>query len=229
MDGGKVLCIRWPLNIRVLSVYVGLEIFRDLVRSMIFAFRRFAERFAKRSPSLGHVFKKWSTNAVGRQAVLQVRQPGLSSTRLPLWKRIVKTAEDTDGKGTKRIVGHWLVGCSGLVFGIVVLGGLTRLTESGLSMVDWSFMHFRPPSTEGEWQAYFEKYQQFPEYQLANRGMSLEEFKQIYWFEHAHRVYGRLLGLFVALPATFFIMKKWTSPGIRRVLLGCTALVGFQV
>lgn len=96
-------------------------------------------------------------------------------------------------------------------------------------MVDWSFMHFRPPSTEDEWQAYFEKYQQFPEYQLANRGMCLEEFKRIYWFEHAHRVYGRLLGLFVALPAAFFITKKWASPGMKKVLFGCTALVGFQV
>lgn len=134
----------------------------------------------------------------------------------------------SETNGTRRIVGHWLVGTSGLVFGIVVLGGLTRLTESGLSMVDWKLLHFRAPDTEAEWQTYFEKYQQFPEYQLNNRGMTLDEFKRIYWYEHTHRVYGRLLGMFVLLPASFFVLKKWTSPAMRNVLLGCTALVGFQ-
>jgi len=72
----------------------------------------------------------------------------------------------SDGTGGRRLVGYWAVGTSGLVFGLVVLGGLTRLTESGLSMVDWKLIHFKAPSTEAEWQAYFEKYQQFPEYQL---------------------------------------------------------------
>lgn len=134
----------------------------------------------------------------------------------------------SENGGTRRIVGHWLVATSGLVFGIVVLGGLTRLTESGLSMVDWSLLHFRAPKTDAEWQAYFEKYQQFPEYQLNNRGMTVEEFKRIYWFEHAHRVYGRLLGMFVVFPATFFVLKKWAAPGMRKVLMGCMALVGVQ-
>lgn len=134
-----------------------------------------------------------------------------------------------DGNGAKRIVGHWMIGTSGAVFGIVVLGGLTRLTESGLSMVDWNLIHFRQPQNEAEWQAYFDKYQQFPEYQLNNRGMTLEEFKRIYWMEHAHRVYGRLLGLGIIVPSVFFIAKKWTSPGIRNVLIGCCGLVGFQV
>lgn len=141
-----------------------------------------------------------------------------------VWKNMMQ-----EGNGARRIVGHWLVGTSGLVFGMVVLGGLTRLTESGLSMVDWSLVHFRAPSTPEAWQTYFEKYQQFPEYQLNNRGMTLDEFKRIYWMEHAHRVYGRLIGLFVILPATFFVAKKWVSPGMRRVLMGCCGLVGFQV
>ena len=131
-------------------------------------------------------------------------------------------------EGSRRIVGYWLAGTSGLVFGIVVLGGLTRLTESGLSMVDWSLIHFRAPRGDGEWQAYFEKYQQFPEYQLNNRDMTLAEFKRIYWMEHAHRVYGRLLGLFVVLPATVFLAKRWTTPGMRKILLGSMGLVVFQ-
>lgn len=142
---------------------------------------------------------------------------------------IFRTCINAQGHGGRRIVGHWLVATSGLVFGIVVLGGLTRLTESGLSMVDWHLIHFRPPRTVEEWQQYFSKYQQYPEYQNQRRDMTLEEFKRIYWYEHAHRVYGRLLGLFVALPTAFFVARKWVSPRMRKVLLGCTALVGFQV
>lgn len=65
-----------------------------------------------------------------------------------------------------RIVGYWLAGSSALVFGIIVFGGLTRLTESGLSMVDWKLIHFKPPSNEVDWQEYFNKYKQFPEYQM---------------------------------------------------------------
>jgi cytochrome c oxidase assembly protein subunit 15 len=67
---------------------------------------------------------------------------------------------------TRPIVGYWMLASSTLVFGIVIVGGLTRLTESGLSMVDWSLLGSRPPQTQQEWEAYFEKYKQFPEYQL---------------------------------------------------------------
>lgn len=72
----------------------------------------------------------------------------------------------SEGSGGRRLVGYWLLGTSGLVAGLVVLGGLTRLTESGLSMVDWKLVHFRAPKNDTEWREYFEKYQQFPEYQL---------------------------------------------------------------
>lgn len=72
----------------------------------------------------------------------------------------------TEGNGGKRIVGYWLAGTSAAVFGIIVFGGLTRLTESGLSMVDWKLIHFSAPKNEDEWKAYFEKYKEFPEYQM---------------------------------------------------------------
>lgn len=72
----------------------------------------------------------------------------------------------SEGNGGKRIVGYWLAGTSAAVFGIIVFGGLTRLTESGLSMVDWKLIHFSPPKNEKEWQEYFDKYKTFPEYQL---------------------------------------------------------------
>jgi len=70
-----------------------------------------------------------------------------------------------------RIVGYWLAGSSAMVFGIIVVGGLTRLTESGLSMVDWKLIHFKPPTSEQEWLAYFDKYKQFPEYQVYPGGL----------------------------------------------------------
>jgi cytochrome c oxidase assembly protein subunit 15 len=70
-----------------------------------------------------------------------------------------------NGSG-KRIVGYWLAGCSAAVFGIIVFGGLTRLTESGLSMVDWKLIHFKAPQSETEWEAYFALYQQYPEYKM---------------------------------------------------------------
>lgn len=71
-----------------------------------------------------------------------------------------------EGRDGKRIVGYWLLGTAGLVSGLIVLGGLTRLTESGLSMVDWKLLHFKAPGSQAEWEAYFEKYKQFPEYKL---------------------------------------------------------------
>lgn len=71
-----------------------------------------------------------------------------------------------EGNGGKRIVGYWLAGTSAAVFGIIVFGGLTRLTESGLSMVDWKLIHFTAPNSEAEWETYFEKYKEFPEYKM---------------------------------------------------------------
>ena len=71
-----------------------------------------------------------------------------------------------EGKGGKKIVGYWLAGTSAAVFGIIVFGGLTRLTESGLSMVDWKLVHFSAPKNDQEWQCYFDKYKEFPEYKM---------------------------------------------------------------
>jgi len=140
----------------------------------------------------------------------------------------------TDGNGAKKVVGHWFLVSSALVFGIVVLGGLTRLTESGLSMIDWNFIHFVAPNTNAKWSAYFERYKQFPEYQINHGGnLTLDQFKNIYMMEHAHRVYGRLLGLFVIVPGLFFVAYKRGnfvySNTIRRLIFGCSSLVVFQV
>ena len=104
-----------------------------------------------------------------------------------------------------------LLGNSGLVFRIVILGGLTRLTESGLSMVYWSLMGTKPPSTQAEWQAYFDKYKQFPEYMILNKNMTVDEFKSIYWYEYSHRMLGRVIGAFVLIPGAYFVARGYVS------------------
>ena len=97
----------------------------------------------------------------------------------------------------------------GLVLIMIVVGGLTRLTESGLSMVDWRlFMGMIPPLSVADWQGVFKEYQQYPEYQQINVGMTIEEFKKIFWFEYIHRMLGRFIGLAFALPFTAFLVLK---------------------
>ena len=84
---------------------------------------------------------------------------------------------------------------------MIIVGGLTRLTESGLSMVDWRlFMGTIPPLSHGDWLKVFEDYKQYPEYQIKNINMTLSEFKYIFWWEYGHRVLGRLIGIIFIIP-----------------------------
>lgn len=94
-----------------------------------------------------------------------ITSPSSTSTSSPLSALRNHLLDNPNGSG-RRIVGYWLAGCTGAVFGIIVFGGLTRLTESGLSMVDWKLIHFKAPQNQSEWQAYFALYQQYPEYQV---------------------------------------------------------------
>ncbi|MCB0414190.1 MAG: COX15/CtaA family protein [Bdellovibrionales bacterium] len=97
-----------------------------------------------------------------------------------------------------------------MIFSTVVVGGLTRLTQSGLSMVQWKPIHgIVPPLNEQEWGEEFSLYQQSPEYKKKNQGMSLDEFKYIFYWEYIHRVLGRLIGLVFFLPLVFFQLKGW--------------------
>lgn len=100
-----------------------------------------------------------------------------------------------------RQVAVWLLFCAAVIFAMIVLGGVTRLTGSGLSMVEWSLvMEVVPPLSEQAWVEVFEKYKQFPEYQLVNRGMELAEFKRIFAYEYAHRMLGRFIGIIFSFP-----------------------------
>ena len=90
----------------------------------------------------------------------------------------------------------WLLGVAGLVFCMIVVGGITRLTGSGLSMVEWRpLMGILPPLSDGEWQRVFTLYKQSPEYIHVNSGMGIDEFKTIFFWEYVHRVLGRVIGL----------------------------------
>jgi cytochrome c oxidase assembly protein subunit 15 len=119
-------------------------------------------------------------------------------------------------------VAKWLFGCGGLVAGIVHVGGVTRLTKSGLSMTDWKLTGGLPPMNEGDWQIEFEKYKQFPEWQQ-RQSMSLDEFQTIFYWEWGHRMLGRCAGVCFGVPAAYFAAKKMVPPGYgpRLVTLLC--------
>ncbi|HEX2140416.1 MAG TPA: COX15/CtaA family protein, partial [Woeseiaceae bacterium] len=109
-----------------------------------------------------------------------------------------------------RKVARWLFVLCGLVFAMVVLGGVTRLTGSGLSMVDWRpIMGSLPPLDSDDWERAFELYRQSPEFRLVNPDMDVEGFKGIFWLEYLHRLLGRLIGLAFALPFAVFAWKGY--------------------
>lgn len=135
-----------------------------------------------------------------------------------------------------RSVRHWLWFMWGTVFAMVIIGGTTRLTGSGLSMVEWRpLMGVLPPLTEGEWLDVFAKYQQSPQYQQVNSWMTLADFKTIFFWEYLHRLFGRLIGLFFLIPFVFFaVRRKLTGPIARRVgvafiLGGLQGLLGWYM
>jgi len=130
----------------------------------------------------------------------------------------------------------WLAAVCVVIYLMIVVGGVTRLTQSGLSMVDWRpIMGVIPPTTLEEWQASFESYKQFPEYQKINQGMSLEEFKGIFYWEYGHRVLGRIIGLvyflpFIALLAMGRIDRRWVPRlWVGFVLGGLQGLMGWYM
>ena len=103
----------------------------------------------------------------------------------------------------------WLITITAMVLGIIVIGGLTRLTDSGLSMTDWRpILGVIPPLNNDDWKAVFDMYKLSPEFKIVNKNMNLEEFKYIFWWEWFHRVFARLIGVVFIIPLIFFIIKK---------------------
>lgn len=123
----------------------------------------------------------------------------------------------------------WLYVVAALVVLMVVVGGATRLTESGLSITEWKpVTGALPPLSEAAWQAEFDKYRQIPQYQQINRGMSLDEFKFIFWWEWGHRLLGRLIGFVFLLPFLFFLWRGLIRGPLRWKLAGLFVLGGLQ-
>jgi heme a synthase len=122
---------------------------------------------------------------------------------------------------SRKLIVSWLVLVAVLVFAMIVLGGVTRLTNSGLSMTDWKpVTGWLPPLGEEAWTAEFDRYKAFPEYQKINKGMSLSEFKSIYAFEFAHRVLGRVIGLAFFVPfVLFLVFGRIRGPLIPRLAI----------
>lgn len=142
--------------------------------------------------------------------MLQVT-PGFSTTARPL------------------AVARWLYAVAALIVAMVVVGGITRLTESGLSITEWKpISGIIPPLTTAQWQAEFANYQRIPEYQQLNRGMTLDGFKAIFFWEYLHRVLGRVIGLAFALPLIWFAVRRRIPVGYGWRLTALLALGGFQ-
>jgi cytochrome c oxidase assembly protein subunit 15 len=139
----------------------------------------------------------------------------------------------TETRYRDRTLATWLLVCCGLVFAMVVLGGFTRLTGSGLSMAEWRpIMGALPPLSDAEWQRVFEIYQQTPEFRHVNSHMDVHDFKGIFWLEYLHRLLGRLLGFAFLLPLVYFVARRYIAWSqlppylLMFVLGGAQAVIG---
>lgn len=132
-------------------------------------------------------------------------------------------------KSSNQAIVVWLLIICIMVFAMVMIGGITRLTDSGLSMVDWKpLMGAIPPLNEAEWMKVFTDYKNYPEYQKVNAGMSLDEFKSIFFWEYFHRLFGRLIGLTFFFPYLYFLLKKKLNPSLNKKLIVSFILGGMQ-
>jgi heme a synthase len=139
------------------------------------------------------------------------------------------TSAPADLNRNRRAIRAWLLAVAALVFAMVAVGGATRLTESGLSIVEWQpVAGALPPLGEAEWQAQFDKYKAIPQYQTLNQGMSLVAFKTIFWWEWTHRLLGRLIGVAFLLPFLWFLWQGRVEARLRPRLWLIFGLGAFQ-
>ena len=127
-----------------------------------------------------------------------------------------------------RTMAWWLAICAAMVFAMVVMGGATRLTESGLSIVEWKPLTVTPPMNAEQWQAEFENYQHSPQFKQENSWMTVEDFKGIFWLEYLHRLWGRIIGAAFLLPFMWFLYKGAVDRPLGWKLGGLFVLGGAQ-
>ncbi len=133
------------------------------------------------------------------------------------------------GENINKLFYYWLVVSFVLVFIMIVVGGLTRLTDSGLSITQWElFNGIFPPLSEITWNNYFNQYKQIPQFKLLNPDMSLNEFKVIFYWEYFHRILGRIIGLFFIIPLVFFYFTKEINKKSKFTCLAISLLIVFQ-
>ena len=131
--------------------------------------------------------------------------------------------------GAPRAGALWLLACCALVFAMIVVGGVTRLTHSGLSITEWQpIVGTLPPLSAQDWEAAFAKYRATPEYRQVNKGMGLDEFKGIFWWEYFHRLLGRAIGVVFLLPLLWFAARRRIPRGYGWKLAGIFVLGGLQ-
>ena len=130
---------------------------------------------------------------------------------------------------SSRVVSIWLMICCLMVYAMILVGGITRLTQSGLSMVTWEpIMGILPPLSLEQWQQTFQQYQNYPEYQQVNTTMTLEGFKRIFWWEYIHRLLGRLIGVVFFIPLLIFILNDRIKKSSIPMYMGLFILGGLQ-
>lgn len=190
-----------------------------ILKSRSFTFSRFLNNFRSSTRSY---------TTVGATSAASTF-PKASSPISNALKTSVKQNPKVDPVISDKSVGYWLIGTSGLVFSIVVVGGLTRLTESGLSITEWKPVTGTiPPLNEVEWEEEFNKYKESPEFKQLNSHITLDEFKFIFSMEWGHRLLGRTIGMLFILPALYFWKTRKFSSHVKWKVVGLTALLGLQ-
>ena len=130
---------------------------------------------------------------------------------------------------SERAIAAWLLACCALVFAVIVVGGITRLSHAGLSITEWQpIVGTLPPLSADDWEDAFAKYRETPEYRQVNRGMTLDAFKRIYWWEYVHRLLGRLVGVAFIVPFAVFAARRRIPEGFGWKLAGVFVLGGLQ-
>ncbi|KAG9246857.1 cytochrome c oxidase assembly protein-like protein cox15 [Calycina marina] len=190
---------------------------------------------ASRAQSLRNIRFNSTANATQQAAFAQAKTVADRSISNAKSEFSAGTEEISKGKAkffpkhSSKSVAYWLFASAGSVFGIVVFGGLTRLTESGLSITEWKpVTGSLPPLSAEDWQSEFDKYRASPEFKQLNSGMDMDDFKKIYFMEWTHRLWGRVIGLSFVLPAIYFVARRKVSAKMSMRLLGISGLIGFQ-